>query len=322
MPDRAAAIAGFLDAAGWGAARHAPLAGDASARRYRRLALGGATAILMDADGDAAGTAAFDRLARWLCAAGFSAPRVLAADTAAGLLLLEDLGDDLFARVSDRSPEAAERLYSGAIDMLAALQRQTPPPGLPAWDAARLGALTEPFVTDFAPRAGIDPARAARVPETMTTLAAALLGPPRVICLRDVHAENLVWLPARPGVAAVGLLDFQDAVLGDPAYDLVSLLCDARRDLPPGLAARMTARFAAATGAQPEPLAAAAALLSAQRNLRILGVFARLARSGKPGYLRHVPRVAAHVRAALAHPALAPLDDALGPLPEGMAADA
>ena len=322
MTDRAVAIARFLDAAGWGGARRAPLAGDASARRYERLVRGGDSAILMDAAGDAAGTAAFDRLARRLGAAGFSAPGVLAGDPPAGLLLLEDLGDDLFARVLDRAPEATERLYSGAIDMLAALQRQPPPPGLPAWDAARLGALTEPFVTDFAPGAGIDPAHAGRVPETVAALAADLLGPPRVTCLRDVHAENLVWLPGRPGVAAVGLLDFQDAVLGDPAYDLVSLLCDARRDLPPGLAARMTARFAAATGAEPGALAAAAALLTAQRNLRILGVFARLAKAGKPGYLRHVPRVAAHVRAALAHPALAPLAGVLGPLPERLAADA
>ena len=169
------------------------------------------------------------------------------------------------------------------------------------------------------PCAGIAASRAEAVPAAVTALAGTLLPRRAVTCLRDVHAENLIWLPGRPGLAAVGLLDFQDAFLGPPAYDLVSLLADARRDLAPGLAPRMLARFAAAPGAEPERLAAEAALLTAQRNLRILGVFARLAEGGKPGYLRFVPRVLGHVRAALAHPALSPLADVLGPLPEGLA---
>lgn len=315
-----AETADFLVAAGWGGAAAAPLAGDASARRYTRLSRRGATAVLMEAPGDAEGTARFARLARWLVAAGFSAPRVLAG--APGLLLLEDLGDDLFARHVAAAPEAEERLYSAAIDTLAALQRLPPPPGLPAWDAAHLGALTEPFVTAFAPRAGIDTARAAAVPAQVAALAAALLPARRVTCLRDVHAENLIWLPDRAGVAATGLLDFQDAFLGPPAYDVVSLLADARRDLAPGLAGRMMARFAEATGAEPGLLAAEAALMTVQRNLRILGVFARLAEAGKPGYLRFAPRVLGHLRAALAHPALAPLAETLGPLPERHAAHA
>lgn len=317
MPDRAAAIAAFVAAAGWGDATARPLAGDASARRYLRLSRVGQTAILMDAAGDAAGTARFAALAGWLTGAGLSAPQVLADAAGDGLLLLEDLGDDLFARLLDRAPEAEERLYSATIDLLAVLHRLPPPPDLPVWDAARLGELTEPFVTDFAPLAGVGAARAAAVPGLVADLARALLAPPRVACLRDVHAENLIWLPARPGVTAVGLLDFQDAFLGDPAYDLASLLFDARRDLAPGLAERMTARFAAATGADPAALATALALLSAQRNLRILGVFARLAGAGgKPGYLRFVPRVLWHLRGALAHPALGPLAGALGPLPD------
>ena len=313
-------IAAFLDAAGWGTASFVPLAGDASTRRYARLSRGGERAVLMDAPDDAEGTARFARLAHWLCGAGFSAPRVLAE--APGLLLLEDLGDDLFARVLDRIPEAENRPYSAAIDTLAALQRVPPPPGLPVWDAARLGALTQPFVARYAPGAGLDPARAADVPGAVAALAERLLPATRVICLRDVHAENLIWLPDRAGVAAVGLLDFQDAFLGPPAYDVISLLFDARRDLSPDLAERMLARFAAATGADPERLAAEAALLTAQRNLRILGVFAKLAEDGKPGYLRFVPRVTAHLRDALAHPALAPLAALVGPLPDRMPADA
>lgn len=313
-------LAAFLARAGWGEAASAPLAGDASARRYARLTRVGDRAVLMDAQGDAEGTARFARLARWLCAAGFSAPRVLAE--APGLLLLEDLGDDLFARVLDRAPEAEDRLYSAAIDTLTALQRLPAPSGLPVWDAAHLGTLTEPFVTRFAPRAGLDADRVAAVPAAVAALAERLLPAARVTCLRDVHAENLIWLPERGGTAAVGLLDFQDAFLGPPAYDVISLLHDARRDLSQGLAARMLARFAAATGAEPEALAAEAALLTAQRNLRILGVFATLAGAGKPGYLRFVPRVARHLRAALAHPALAPLAEAVGPLPERAIADA
>lgn len=315
-----AEIAAFLAAAGWATAASAPLAGDASTRRYLRLSRGAERAVLMDARGDVAGTARFAALSRWLGGAGFSAPAVLAEG--AGLLLLEDLGDDLFARVLDRALEAEERLYSAAIDTLAALQQRPPPPGLPVWDAAHLGALTEPFVTRFAPRAGLDPARPGAVPGAVTALAGTLLPGTRVTCLRDVHAENLIWLPDRPGIATVALLDFQDAFLGPPAYDVISLLFDARRDLSPGLAARMMARFAAATGADPEALSAEAALLAAQRNLRILGVFAALAEAGKPGYLRFVPRVAAHLRDALAHPALAPLAEAVGPLPERAFADA
>lgn len=313
-------IAAFLAASGWGGAASAPLAGDASSRRYARLGRGGDSAVLMDARDDAEGTARFARLAQWLCSAGFSAPRVLAE--APGLLLLEDLGDDLFARVLDRAPETEDRLYSAAIDTLAALRRVPPPPGLPVWDAARLGALTEPFVARYAPGAGLDPARAGAVPAAVAALAERLLPAARVTCLRDVHAENLIWLPGRSGAAAVGLLDFQDAFLGPPAYDVISLLFDARRDLAPGLAERMLARFAAATGADPAQLSAEAALLSAQRNLRILGVFATLAEAGKPGYLRFVPRVTGHLRAALAHPALAPLAAAVGPLPDRIAADA
>lgn len=310
----------FLAAAGWGGARCVPLAGDASTRRYARLACGDGSAVLMEAPDDAEGTARFARLARWLCGAGFSAPRILAE--APGLLLLEDLGDDLYARVLDRGPAAENRLYSAAIDALAALQRVPPPPGLPLWDAGRLGALTEPFVTRFAPQAGLDPARAGAVPETVAALAGRLLTDRRVTCLRDVHAENLIWLPERGGLAAVGLLDFQDAFLGPPAYDAVSLLRDARRDLSPGLADRMLARFAQATGADPAQLSGEAALLTAQRNLRILGVFAALAEAGKPGYQRFVPRVIGHLRTALCDPALAPLAQLLGPLPDRSAADA
>jgi hypothetical protein len=146
-----------------------------------------------------------------------------------------------------------------------------------------------------------------------------------VLALRDFHAENLVWLPDRAGVARVGLLDFQDAEAGHPAYDLVSLLKDARRDLAPGLEQEMIDRFLSRTGCDPERFAAAYAALGAQRNLRILGVFARLSMHfGKPHYVDLIPRVWAHLTASLRHPALAPLarrvaDDLPEPTPDILA---
>jgi hypothetical protein len=138
-------------------------------------------------------------------------------------------------------------------------------------------------------------------------VAIALDGPP-VPVLRDYHAENLIWLPDRRGHARVGLLDYQDLLIGHPAYDLVSLLQDARRDVPPALAEAMTARYLARTGRDPEGVGHALRALGAQRNLKILGLFVRLAqRDGKSGYLRHLPRVWAHLARDLAHPDLAPL---------------
>jgi aminoglycoside/choline kinase family phosphotransferase len=127
--------------------------------------------------------------------------------------------------------------------------------------------------------------------------------------LRDYHAENLIWLPARRGHARVGMLDFQDMLVGHPAYDLVSLLEDARRDIPPELRAAMLARYLDRSGADPAAFDAAAHVLAAQRNLKILGLFTRLCRrDGKPRYLAYLPRVWAHLRRDLAHPALADLD--------------
>lgn len=313
MPDRAARIGAFLQVVGWGGARREPLAGDASNRRYWRLHRpDGAGAILMDAPPERGeDTRPFVAIARHLAGLGLSPPRILAEDAAAGLLLLEDLGDALLARLLDRDPSRAGDLYAAATDTLIALQRHPPPPGLAAYGPEKLGDLAALALDWYAPAITAAPApdgaRAAFAAQ-LGAMAARLAPGAPVLALRDYHCENLIWLPARTGPARIGLLDFQDALAGHPAYDLVSLLQDARRDVPETLEAQMRRRFLDATGHPAQDFAAAYAFLGAQRNLRILGVFARLAlRDGKPGYLAMMPRVWRYLMRDLAHPDLAPL---------------
>lgn len=303
---RASAMEHLLRSAGWAGAHRTPLAGDASARRYLRLSRPQGTAVLMDAPpGQADDPAAFVRIARHLSAIGLSPPRVLAQDLAAGFVLLEDLGDGVFARLCAADPGREPGLYAAAVDMLVHLQRHPAPPGLPDASAADWAEAAMLALSHYAG----DPGGAARA-ELSAALAEALRNHadgPRCMILRDCHAENLIWLPDRAGVARVGLLDFQLAQMGQPGYDLVSLLQDARRDLAPGLEAAMRTRFADLTGAG-EGFGAAYATLGAQRALRILGIFARLCtEAGKPGYLALVPRVWGHLQVCLSHPALAAL---------------
>lgn len=323
---RDAAIRDFLAASGWAGARRMPLAGDASARRYERIARAGRTAMLMDIP-PASGLdpAPFLAVSRWLGAGGFSAPAILAADEARGLVLLEDLGDDLLATLCDRRPELEPALYEAAIDVLAAIHGRAPPahggsgPGPRGWspppyDAAtylreaRLAVEWYLPATTGHPAPAEDPALTAEF-EALVSDAVAAIPPSRPAAIyRDYHAENLLWLPDRAGLARIGLLDYQDMLTGHPAYDLVSLLEDARRDVGPELREAMTARYVARTGAEPEAFRTAAHILSAQRNLKILGLFTRLCRrDGKPRYLACLPRVWGHLARDLAHPALAPL---------------
>lgn len=307
MAERSAA--GFLAAAGWGDARRVHLAGDASDRRYERLWLGAATAVLMDSPpGGADDPAAFVAMARHLRGLGLSAPQVLAQDLAQGFLLLEDLGDDLYARLLAADSLLEAGLYAAAADVLVHLQRAPAPDGLPdltAGDWAQAAGFALDWYA-FAAR-GQRPDPAAFLAELEAALTAHADGP-RVLILRDFHAENLLWLPGRQGLARVGLLDFQLGQMGQPGYDLVSLLQDARRDVGPETEAAMIARFAKATRTDPEIFAAQHAVLGAQRALRILGIFARLCLvAGKPGYLRLIPRVWGQLQRNLAHPALAGL---------------
>jgi len=314
---RTEAIELFLAAHGWGGAARAALAGDASARRYLRLARGPDRAVLMDLPPES-GLAArpFLAVTAWLRGLGLSAPAILAAEEQAGLVLLEDLGDALFARVAAAAPALEPELYAAAVDLLADLQAEAPPPAGPDYapppydDALLLRELrlVPEWYLPAATGKATPPDLAAEYEAAAAPILALAAAAPPVPVLRDYHAENLIWLPGRRGHARVGLLDYQDLLLGHPAYDLASLLADARRDVPAALAEAMTARYLARAGHDPEAFAAAAAALSAQRNLKILGLFVRLARrDGKPQYLALLPRVRAHLDRALAHPALAPL---------------
>jgi N-acetylmuramate 1-kinase len=307
MTERKAQIEGFLRAAGFAFARREPLAGDASARRYGRLHDGPRPAVLMDAPPDVIDIRPFLAIAAWLRARGWSAPEVLVADPAASLVLLEDLGDGLFTRAIADDPALEAPLYAAAVDLLVAIQRAPPPAELPPYDDAWLlreaALLTEWYARDLG-----EQAEAAYLDAWREALPRARVGAETLVYV-DYHADNLLWLPERVGLARVGLLDFQDARLGPPAYDLASLLLDARRDVAPELAAAMIERF---LSARPEldrdRFAAAYAILGAQRNAKILGLFTRLARrDGKPRYLAPLPRVRAHLAAGLAHPALEPV---------------
>jgi aminoglycoside/choline kinase family phosphotransferase len=298
----------FVSAEGWGDAEVTPLAGDASARRYLRLRRAdGARAVLMIAPAAPDdSTARFIAVAQALHRMGVRTPAILAARPAAGLALLEDFGDAVFARVIAADPGAEAMLYDAATDVLAELHRHPAPAGLPAPDATALAAMTAPAADWYVGGGTPQPTLAKALARALGPLLSSLQAVTPVLAHRDYHAENLIWLPDATGLARVGILDFQDAFAGHPAYDLVSLLEDARRDLTPGLRARLVARHADATGTDPDLLARALAILGAQRNLRILGVFVRLARDrGKPRYLALLPRVWGHLMGDLSHPDLA-----------------
>lgn len=313
--DREARVAAFLETHGWRWEKSRPLADDASFRSYRRLARGGRTAVLMDAPPPQEDVRPFVRIADHLRGLGLAAPAVLAQDMDAGLLLLEDLGDDTFTRLLERG-EPAEPLYALAVDVLVHLHRLPPddavPAGLPAYDDQRLLVEALLLVDWYLPAMFGQP-----LPETERNDYArawrqtfrVVRDQPRTLVLRDFHVDNLMRVDGREGLAACGLLDFQDAVAGPAAYDLMSLLEDARRDIPARLKATMLSRYRNAfPGRDWASFDDAFVVLAAQRHAKVIGIFTRLCvRDGKPGYLRHIPRVWRLLDAALAHPALAPV---------------
>jgi len=298
----------FLDACGWAGARIEPLAGDASFRRYFRVIGDGRSAVLMDAPPPHEDPGPFAAVAEWLCSMGLSAPEIIHRDLEKGLLLLADFGDARLRETLDQDPSRERELYELATDVLIHLHRHPPMPGLPGhgldtW-LEELMLFPDWYCKALGLAVDVDGYRAAWV-EALRPVAADGLGP--VTILRDYHAENIMLIGGRDGVEHFGLLDFQDARTGHPAYDLASVLEDARRDVSETIERDMIDRYLAATG-QGEAFERAYWALAAQRNTRILGVFTRLwKRDNKPHYTVFQPRMWGLLERDLASPQLAPV---------------
>jgi len=318
MPERARDRRAFLTAAGCGDAECRLLAADASFRSYYRIRDRNQTLVLMDAPPPREDVSAFERLARFLVELGFSAPRPLAVDRARGFMLLEDLGDLTYTRAlaSGRDERA---LYRAATELLIELHRRVPEPalagtGLAGYDEARLldeAALLVDWTLPAFRGGAVSAALRADYLAAWRAVLPLARGVPRSLVLRDYHVDNLMVLDGRAGIAACGLLDFQDALVGPVSYDLVSLLQDARRDIAEELAEEMLSYYLAAfPGLDRKPFEASYVLLGAQRAAKIIGIFTRLwRRDGKPVYLEHIPRVWRLLEAGLGDPALAPVRD-------------
>ena len=310
--ERQAAIAGFLATAGWRDVAPAPLAADASFRRYFRLIDGERRAVLMDAPPPHEDVRPYVAVAGMLRGHGLSAPEIFAEDAELGMLLIEDFGDDTYTRLLARGADET-RLYTLAIDTLVALQRSvTEPPALPPYDEEALLREAALLVEWYAPAVLGTPLSAELHEEYRALwheLAPLVETDAPTLVLRDYHVDNLMLLEGRNGIQGCGLLDFQDALAGPAGYDLVSLLEDARRDVPPTLREAMTERYLAAFPAIDRGrFRRAAAILAAQRNAKIIGIFTRLwRRDGKPQYLGHIPRVWRLLEADLQEPALSRL---------------
>ena len=336
--ERMARMRTFLEASGFAQAERRRIQGDASTRSYERLTRDGTSFILMNSprrpdgppvrDGKpysaiahlAESVTPFIAMARGLTERGFSAPQIFAADREAGLIVLEDLGNDLV--VIGDPPRPIEDRYGAAADVLAALHGMELPDllpveagldyQLPGYDLQALLIEAELLLDWYLPKFNTTISNSGRDKflELWQDALTPALEAPQSWVLRDYHSPNLLWLPQREGVARVGLLDFQDAVMGPPAYDVASLLQDARVDVPEALEIALLTRYSRARhAADPDfdakYFAQLYATMAAQRATKILGIFARLEkRDHKPQYLRHMPRVWAYLRRSLAHPAL------------------
>ena len=338
---RQKAVDDVMNASGWrGAERHFMM-GDASTRAYERLVRpDGSSAILMisppKTDGPlirggktysslarlAETITPFIALAGGLRAEGFSAPEVLAVDLASGVAALEDLGHETML-----DPAGAVRVerYADAVAVLASLHARDLPSTLPVTDAApytiprydleALAIEVELLLDWYAPHVGVplgSGVKANFINSWRHRLSEVTAAPP-TWTLRDYHSPNLLWLADREGLRRVGLLDFQDCVLGHPAYDVVSLLQDARVTVPDDIELKLLSHYARLRReADPRfdmaAFAQAYAILGAQRATKILGIFARLdKRDGKPHYLAHLPRISAYLAKGLRHPIMADL---------------
>jgi aminoglycoside/choline kinase family phosphotransferase len=300
----------FLAGAGWEGADILPLAGDASFRRYFRVVAEGRSAVLMDAPPPHEDPRPFVAVSEWLAHAGLSAPEILARDLKRGLLLLDDFGDARLREVLDEDPLRERDLYALATDVLVHLHRHPPMADLPVHGLKQWLDELALFTDWYCPAVELEVDKSAFLDcwrSVLDPVAADGLGP--VTVLRDYHAENIMLVEGREGVAHFGLLDFQDALSGHPAYDLASVLEDARRDVDPEIEQAMIDRYVDATG-QSDVFRRAYWALAAQRNTRILGVFTRLwKRDGKPGYRKFQGRMWGLLERDLAADGLEPVRD-------------
>lgn len=318
MSDRLALAAQFMEKSGWGAAKIKHLAGDASNRSYQRLTHhdNGKTAVLMDAPPDQGeDVRPFVEMTNHILGLGLSAPRILARDDQNGFLLIEDLGDALFARLILDEPDMERTLYCAAVDVLIQLHQHPAPDGLLDYSPSVMAEYIAPVFEWYHP---VNTDEQTAIKSELESVLTKYCTAPPVMALRDYHAENLLWLPDRTGTKRAGLLDYQDAVMAHPSYDLVSLLEDARRDVPVRIQTEMIARYIGATETDPDTFRTAYCAQGAQRNLRIIGIFSRLCVArGKPDYIDLIPRVWGHLMQDLSHPALAKLNAlVIGALPK------
>lgn len=344
--DRESVKQAFLDEAGWGDAKREKLGEDASTRSYERLWRGDETAILMNAppaaEGKPCGETASQQervLAGWngrtrlaacrvdafvgvgehLTELGLSAPRIYAFDVDQGLCLLEDLGDAIYAREIENGADEAE-LYLAAIEALARVHNSDAPDEVIAgdytWPILVYDKLALTTGADLFPKwyPGYDASvkfsggLARDFDDMVGELSAHLESLPRVLMLRDYHAENLLWLPERDGLRKVGILDYQDAVRGPAAWDIAMFIQDARRDVSPAVGDMVFERYLDLTGHPEESFKRDYAIAGAINALRIVGVFARLiGRDKKDRYEAFLPRERQHLKDSLQHPALADL---------------
>lgn len=302
-----AAAPDFLVAAGWGGAEIRPLAGDASFRRYFRVVEHDRTAILMDAPPPHEDPRPFINIARWLTGHGFAAPEILHEDLTQGLVLIQDFGDARMRETVDAAPESELRLYEEAIDLIIRLAGHPAAELLKPYSLAEYHREANLLPEWYCPAVGLEVDMDGYRAAWDEVLAPVLTGHTPVTVLRDYHVENIMLIDG--SAETLGLLDFQDALAGHPAYDLVSLLQDARRDVPVELETAMLDRYKRITG-EGDAFDVAYHVLGAQRNAKIVGIFTRLwKRDGKPRYPGLCPRVWAYLNRDLQHPALKPVAD-------------
>ncbi len=301
IPERDADIIRFIETYGWGGASFTPMTSDSSSRRYIRLKNFNKSAILMDArDVERSHTVQFYKVAGMLRDHGMSAPAIYAHDFLSGLLLLEDFGDRVFARLMESEPRREVDLYRKATDVLFHLHALKPPKTLTVASSEVLTSMLNPFFDEYLNENHKDKTVVSALQTQLRNALDVVDHGKRVVSLRDCHSENLMFLENRRGFASVGLLDFQDAFICHPAYDLVSLLQDARRCVAPEIETGMIAHYLAQADDNQESFLSSYRILGVQRNLRILGIFARLARhQGKFSYLALIPRVRNYVERTL-----------------------